>query len=323
MSVGRRSYLYTVALLSYLALLAALVFGVRHLLSTRFGDQVAAAGRGGDTSPLWLIGAGIVALIWGGHWFLANRPARQLTMAGATERGASPRKAALYIGQGVTLGAAAALSALAIAAVVRWGLGGPQISAGWPAEPLSLAAGAFFSLLFWGYLRWETRRDGDFGHEPGKAILWRRAYLYAAALEGSLMALVGAGETLRLALTFLNRVTTAGWDAGFANALAALLTGAPLALLAWRSAEQATRMAPRAEMHALSRVFLRYGGLLIGTLVTLTGVGYLLAQVILFALGSWIGAYWGIAAAYLLPAAFLWLASRARHPAGCPCQRRP
>ena len=60
-------------------------------------------------------------------------------------------------------------------------------------------------------------------------------------------------------------------------------------------------------MNALSRVFLRYGELLVGTLVTLLAAGYLLAQVLMLALGRFVGPYWTTAVAYLPVGLITWL----------------
>lgn len=86
------------------------------------------------------------------------------------------------------------------------------------------------------------------------------------------------------------------------------MVGAPLALFAWGRANRLAANAPAVEMNALSRVTLRYGGLLFGTILTLVTFGYLLAQAILLALGRPIGPYWRAALAYLPVALVAWLA---------------
>ncbi len=60
-------------------------------------------------------------------------------------------------------------------------------------------------------------------------------------------------------------------------------------------------------MNALSRVLLRYGDLLFGTLATLLTAGYLLAQVLMLALGQLLGPYWPTAVAYLPVGLITWL----------------
>ena len=116
MSDGRRIYLYTVALLSYFALLAALTFLARRMVEALLSDAsfvgTLISGRG----TIGLISVGAAAAAWGIHWFLANRAARPLTLTGAAERSSIVRKAWLYLGQGGSQAAAVAQAALAAAA---------------------------------------------------------------------------------------------------------------------------------------------------------------------------------------------------------------
>ena len=169
--------------------------------------------------------------------------------------------------------------------------------------------GAIVALILWVYLRWETVRDGDFGRESGQAANWRRAYFYLAALVGSTLAMLGAGEFLRRLIVALTNSSTRGdnWQGFLANFLAALIIGAPLAFAAWGTANRLARNTPGVEMNALSRVLLRYGILLFGTLVTLLAAGYLLAQVLMLALGRLLGPYWPAAVAYLPVGLITWL----------------
>ena len=60
-------------------------------------------------------------------------------------------------------------------------------------------------------------------------------------------------------------------------------------------------------MNALSRVALRYSVLFFGTLATLLSAGYLLAQVLMLALGQLLGPYWQTAVAYLPVGLVTWL----------------
>jgi len=313
LSTGRRRYLYTVALLSYLALLAALVMSGRELIRLLMTDtaaqtRLAAAFR--SAAAPWLLIAGVAAILWGIHWSLANRPARALTMAAAGERASVVRKASLYLGQGGALAWVIAQAWLAAAEVIKLGLGLP------PAEPsqtltrlVALAVGAAVALGSWGYLRWETVRDGDFGREPGRAANWRRAYFYLAALAGSAMVIAGAGEFVRRLLMALTASAAHGasWQAPLANVLAALVIGAPLAFIVWGTANRLARKAPVIEMNALSRVVLRYGSLFFGTVATLLAAGYLLAQALLLALRQPLGPYWQVAAAYVPVGLLTWL----------------
>ncbi len=242
-------------------------------------------------------------------------------MAGAAERRSSARKAYLYLGQLAALAAVVVQAGTAVRDLVLHGQAGStdQLRA-WLASPIALMAGALVALVVWGYLRWETVRDGDFGREAGRAANWRRAYVYSAALAGSVMAIAGAGELLRTPLAALG--AGAPEQAHLATSVAMLVAGAPLALLAWGRANRLAANAPAAEMNALSRVALRYAGLTFGTILTLVTFGYLLAQAILLALGRPIGAYAWAALAYLPVALVAWVACRGRHPLGRCAGRR-
>ena len=258
----------------------------------------------------WLLAAGVSAIIWAIHWFLANRAARALTMAAAGERASAARKAYLYLGQGAALIWVVMQAWRAVADVIKLGFGLPDSD----PTPVSvrlvaLAVGAVIALVFWGYLRWETVRDGDFGRESNRAANWRRAYFYLAALAGSTLAMVGAGESVRRLVVALTNSSARGegWQLLLANCLAALAIGAPLAFAAWGTANRLARNAPALEMNALSRVLLRYGNLLVGTLATLLTAGYLLAQVLMLALGRLLGPYWPTALAYLPVGLITWL----------------
>ena len=172
-----------------------------------------------------------------------------------------------------------------------------------------MVAGALIVFIFWGYLRWETVRDGDFGREMGRAADWRRAYFYMTALAGSLMTITGVGEFVRRLLVALTNSAARGenWQASLANCVAALIIGAPLAFVAWGRANRLARNAPVLEMNTLGRVTLRHGVLFFGTITTLFCAGYLLAQVLMLALGRLLGPYWQTAVAYLPVGLVTWL----------------
>ena len=313
MSAGRRRYLYIVALLSYLALLLALIMFSRELIRLLQADSFTKERlldlASGALAP-WLLLAGVAAILWGIHWSLANRPARALTMSAAAERASAVRKAYLYLGQGVALAWVVAQAWRAVADVLKLAAGLPIVEpAAWVPHLVALTGGAAIALIFWGYLRWETVRDGDFGREPGRAANWRRAYFYLAALAGSVMTIIGAGEFTRRLIVALTNSAARGesWQVFLANNLAALAIGVPLAFLAWGTANRLARNAPVLEMNALSRVLLRYGDLLVGTLATLLAAGYLLAQVLVLALGRLLGPYWQTAVAYLPIGLVTWL----------------
>ena len=313
MSVGRRRYLYTAALLSYIALLVSLTMLVRVVGECLLPEPTCGEALrylSYHVLPSWLLATGVAAILWGIHWFLANRPARALTMAAGAERASSIRKASLYLGQGFALALIVTQAWLATTAVIELELGLPAADkALWMARLIAMAVDVIVALIFWGYLRWEIVRDGDFGREPGRAANWRRAYFYLAALAGTLMAIVGAGEFTRRLLNALTQSSDRGenWQAILANCLAALIIGAPLVFSAWGRATQLARNAPAMEMNALSRVALRYSILLFGTIATLLCAGYLLAQALMLALGQLTGPFWQSALAYLPVGLITWL----------------
>jgi hypothetical protein len=313
LSTGRRRYLYTVALLSYIALLISLIMSIREsilllLANSPSQDWLLALPR--STLAPWLLAAGVSAILWAIHWSLANRPAHALTMSAAGERSSAVRKSYLYLGQGAALTLVVVQAWRAVSDVIKLGFGLPDADPR-PASArlVALAVGAVIALIFWGYLRWETVRDGDFGRESGQAATWRRAYFYLTALAGSTLAMVGAGESVRRLVVALTNSSARGegWQVLLANCLAALAIGAPLAFAAWGTANRVARSVPALEMNALSRALLRYGDLLVGTLATLLTAGYLLAQVLMLALGRLLGPYWPTAVAYLPVGLITWL----------------
>lgn len=273
MSRGFRAYVYAAALSGLLIGLAGGTLAVWRLAadgSPAAGVAVAVAG----------------AAIWGVHWWLIRRAARPLTMAAAAERSAAPRKAYLSLGQLVALAAAVTQALWAVRLALLRLLGGGTVDGA--ARVVALAAGALLALLLWGFFRWFAVRDGDFGRELGRGATWRRAYIYLAALAGGLLAASGGWLALDALVTRLWRPLAEGlaWRAPLANGLAALVVGGPLALFAWERADRQAAAAPAAEVNALSRVLLRYAGLLLGTLATLVSATYLVGQAVLWLIGQ-------------------------------------
>ena len=282
---------------------------VRKGADSLLGGPPVGAALGDLAWPLLI--AGIIGLIaWAASWGIAGRAARPLTIAGGVERGSSARKAYLYLGQLAALAAVVIQAGLALRDLFLSASGRGLMEPVTGGDALvAQAAGIIVALLFWGYLRWETVRDGDFGREPGRAANWRRAYVYLAAMSGSVLAVGGAGELLRTLLTALNGGPgSAPWQARAAAALAALVVGALLALLAWGRANALASYAPAIENNALSRVALRYAGLFFGTVVTLITLGYLLDGILRFVLRQPFGPYWPAAMAYLPAGVITWLA---------------
>lgn len=281
MSPTRRLYFYTASLISFLALLAGLIFAARHIAIAWMGSESFAALLGGPGMG-WLLLAVLALALWLGHWLPANRAARPLTMAAAAERAALPRKIYLYLGQFAALAATVAQALWAARLALLWLLGGAATLGG----AAMWAAGTLPALLAWGYLRWENARDDDLGREPGLAVYLRRLYLYAYALLGLALAFAGSGELLRAMISLLARPLDfdTPWREPLATATAALVVGLPLALLAWGRSYRAARANPAAEMNAPGRVILRYAALTAGAATTLLSLSYLIEQIALLIL---------------------------------------
>ena len=322
MSRSRRTYLYCVALFGLVASLTGLVSFLWRVVSVRGASLLGVEPPKGvlSTSALpWLLLFLLALATWIFHIVIANQAARPLTMAAAVERASPERKAYLYMGRLVAAAALVGQLWLLIRVVITGfldnGLDGFAAEAAWP---VALVTGAVAALVYWLYLRYEARRDGDLGQEQGRAAGWRRAYTYLAALVGAALAFGGGGELLRvgirLLLTPLSGDTS--WHVAAAGALAALVLGLPLASLAWGVANRAASARPGPEVNALSRVLLRYAGILAATVVTLVAFGYLIEQVILRAISRPEGAAgrpllgifdWSWALAYLPVAAVMWI----------------
>ena len=281
----QRIYLYLAALLSLLALLAGLELAANALF---LSDLSGAA-------P-WLFVSVVAAASWGIHWYLANRVAATLTIAGAAERNAPVRKAYFYVGRFVSLLVMAAQSVMLIYYLADFGLGQPLATlAPWPARPLAAAVGALIALAVWAYLRWTTMRDGDFGNEAGTGPNWRRAYYYLAAALAILLAAGGAGEFLRAFLRVGSQVYFFGlspseantWRPLVAAALAAVLVGLVASVALWGGMNRAVADdVTGTEVNALSRKLFLYGGMTASAIITLVSLGYLIWQGLMLAFGQ-------------------------------------
>jgi hypothetical protein len=272
------------------------------------------------SSPLpWLVLFALATATWLFHIIMANREARPLTMAGASERAAAERKMYLYGGRLVVIAILAGQLWLFARAVVLafldGGVDGLRVAAG---QPAGLALGVLAAFGYWFDLHREAKADGDLGQERGGAVGWRRLYTYGAALGGAVLAFAGGAELIRVAIRILMTPLSGdtSWHAPAAGALAALVIGLPLASLAWRAANRAASFHPPVETNALSRVLLRHGGVFVSTLIALVTFGYLIEQVILRAIGRpdgvagqpLLGAFdWTWALAYLPAAALTWI----------------
>ena len=170
-------------------------------------------------------------------------------MSAAGERASAVRKAYLYLGQGaaLTLVVVQAWRARDRCHQARFRPAGLRPDAGQRVVLVALAVGAVIALIFWGYLRWETVRDRDFGRESRPGGQLAPPYFYLAALAGSTLAIVGAGESVRRLIVALTNSSARGegWQVLLANCLAALAIGAPLAFAAWGTANRLARNAAR------------------------------------------------------------------------------
>ena len=92
-----------------------------------------------------------------------------------------------------------------------------------PVGQSGMIAGAGIGLVIgfgaWAYFRRRTLRDGDYGHEEGRAAFWRHLYFYLALGAGLALTVFGAVQLLRVMLSLggelvLGRLPT---PAGFAD----------------------------------------------------------------------------------------------------------
>ena len=285
---------------------------------------------GSEITP-WLAGALVAMFIWGLHWHLANREARNLTIAGGAERGSTARKAYLWMGQFGALTFLAVEAGLALYYGFLWILTAQAATrlpqALWLPQAAAGALGASLSLVFWFFLHRLTVWDGDMGAEPGQGASWRRAYYYLGTGLATLIATLGAGEFLRTFLSVAAGVyffstgagDVANWRALSAASLAMVIVALPMAIILWLRANRLIEMTSSAEslmdeVNALSRKLLVYAGMMAGTGLTLVTFGYLVWQGLLVLLGQPVAnaqAFWQEslvpAVAYLPEGLVLWL----------------
>ena len=323
----QRVYLYSVALISLLVWLLSLINAGAALVALALaGGELSLSGLMGSSAMLWLVAALVAMVIWGLHWFLANREARLLTIAGGAERAAPARKAYLWMGQFGALAFLAVEAGLALYYGFLWIL--TEQTAVWQPQMAGGALGALLSLIFWFLLRRLTISDGDMGAELGQGRSWRRAYFYLGTGLFALVATVGAGEFLRTFLSVAARVyffgtgagEVANWRTLAAASLAMTIVALPLAILLWLRANRLIASTPVSadvvdEVNALSRKLLLYAGMTAGAALTLVTFGYLVWHGLLVVLGQPIAdaqAFWEDtlvpAVAYLPEGLVLWLA---------------
>jgi hypothetical protein len=336
LSTARRFFLYSLALIGLLMLLASLLaLSAEALRLWSAGFSISQAGRALAGGSSGWVALGLLGLvIWLLGWLPANGAARRLTMAGGVERTSSLRKAYLYTGQLILLAVILVEGGLLAADLLRRALeltvGNPALA---PGRVLPQAAGVLIALAFWGHLRWTAVQDEDFGRELGRAANWRRAYFYLGSLVGFSLVIGGAIGYLRamlgLVATALLSALAAGsssvaaaavWREPVVWSVTALVLGIPVTLLIWSTAGRLAAAAPAREFGTLSRVTLLHAGLLFGALATLASVAYLLwAGMVLVTDGGassrlgWPTLMWVLACLPVGIASWLAFASAARH----------
>ena len=209
------------------------------------------------------------------------------------------RKAFLYAGQAAALAVCVAAVASLVHNLVAGFVDASTEGLAAPDRMLPGAAGALAALAIWALLRWIAMRDGDFGREDGRAANWRRAYFCAVILAGSLMVIIGSVQLIRAMLALAGRilliglqqestlyVATTPWRDSIASSLTLLIIGVPLAGVAWRQADRLAARAPETEYNAMSRVLPLRVGDLVATLATLASLAYLLHYMLAVLLGQ-------------------------------------
>jgi hypothetical protein len=324
----QRVYLYAMALVSGLMLVLALANAAAILILSGMGAGAADTG----TSVLgWLALIIVAAIVWGVHWWLAEREAHPLTMAGAVERAATARKAYLWAGQLCALVVLLAGVGLAIyRLVLSWLATGGTIIIPAMAAALAAIVAALIATIFWGYLRWVAAHDGDMGREAGAGPAWRHAYYYLSLTLTTLAAAAGVGAFLSVLLSAVGRYllgvstvsTTISWRMTLAASIAAVMVGFPATIILWvRANRLITAVTAPSEVNALSRKLVVYAARMVGAIVTMVALGYLLWQAAMLILGLAVPdvlAFWeqavAPALAYLPVGLVLWLAfSRATY----------
>jgi Domain of unknown function (DUF3842)/Domain of unknown function (DUF5671) len=323
----QRVYLYTVALISLLVWLLSLINAGAGLIALALvGSGFSLNELMGSSIVLWLGSALVAMAVWGLHWYLANREARHLTIAGGAERGSPARKGYLWMGQFGALACLAVEAGLALYYGFLWIL--TAQTALWIPQAAGGAVGFLISLAFWFFLRRLTVWDGDIGAEPGAGRGWRRAYYYLGTGLAALVATLGAGEFLRTFLSVAARVyifgtgtgELANWRALAAASLAMTIVALPMTISLWLRADRliaGTSVTADVvdEVNAVSRKLLLYAAMMVGTALTLVTFGYLVWHGLLVALGQPVAnaqVLWEEtlvpAVAYLPEGLLLWLA---------------
>ncbi len=299
MSKGQRTYVYLAALVSGLALLFSAV-----VLSNWASGQWAAGAlyplpAGVLAQPpltpwLWI---GVVALVlWLIHATFAARSARQETAEGLANRYSSQRKAYLYLMQLGALGVCLVEGQRLVSDLLARFMRQPNSdAAAGSGTILGAGIGLVIGFAAWAFFRRRTLRDGDYGHEEGRAAIWRRLYFYLALGLGLALTVYGAAQLLRVMLGLggelvLGRLPTpAASRATVVSALTAMALGLPLMVLAWHGINQTIDMVPQAEINAPSRILFLRAIAFFATATTLLSLTYVLWQLFMVTFGQRVG----------------------------------
>ncbi len=285
LAVARRLYFYLIALVSFIAGLAALdnllsvvvaawlgSRGIYDINSTAYMRN-AIAGSGGllvVAAPIFLI-----------HWHLIQR--RQ---DADEERQSALRKFFLYVASAVAIGYGLTrgydfLHGIVLLALGE-SLGASQI---WPAAWLNLLLMIILSTLLQLYFHHVLVEDGDYGAETGRAGSLRRLYQTVAGLVGLGLIIYGSANLVETAWQALLQVSAASagsgwWRSPLSDGITTLLLGSLLVRFNWQRWHSLTLRSAQEAQAALRRFYL-YTAVVVGALATLAPTAQLLRELLL------------------------------------------
>lgn len=288
----RRLYFYLVALVSFVAGLAAVDALLRYLSEAWLADSALVAVYDEQFARQVLARSG-GALLVAAPIFLLHWGYMQRKQAEPDERGAAIRKFFLYVASAVTVGYVLVSSFTLLRGVARLALGdalatNPLWPSDWLHQILILLVAAALQFYFQKVLT----SDGDYGREQGAAGGWRRLYQAIAGLVGLGLLLQGGADLLqsgwRALADLWSQTDVIGvdwWRDQVADGIALLLLGALFTRINWQRWRQITLAAPAEAQSALRRLYL-YGAVILGALATLIPAAEVLEQLLLWLLDS-------------------------------------
>jgi hypothetical protein len=235
MNTARRLYVYFIAGVSLMALVAALANLLRLLLegvAEAFQDEgVLTSGEVLREEVVLYAAIAVVALpIWLVHWWLAERAVLRAGRAGEEERGSGPR--ALFFA--IVLGLLAIFWLRSLRHLVHRLV---TELAGSPAEHAVTGSTAVLLLVgaAWGLHAWVRRRDELRGALEGEADWLPRLYRYGAAFTGLMFVIAGSVALMRLVSQsiFLNDGEFLRGERWWADDLAAATANAVAGFVVW------------------------------------------------------------------------------------------